>query len=57
MFEYIDKDRKEIGDALNTLVFKCAEAGGYELECTITYGDNLKLDCHFDFKVHEEDEP
>lgn len=28
MVEYIDKDTKEIGDALNTLVQKCAEAGG-----------------------------
>ena len=26
MIEYIDKDVKEIGDALNTLVQKCAEA-------------------------------
>ena len=27
MIEYIDKDVEEIGDALNTLVQKCAEAG------------------------------
>ena len=57
MIEYTDKDSKKIGDALNTLVLKCAKAGGNELECTITYGDNLKLDCHFDVKVHKEDEP
>ena len=53
MVEYIDKDTKEIGDALNTLVQKCAEAGGYELECTISY----EGDCYFTFKTHEEDEP
>lgn len=57
MVEYIDKDVKEIGDALNTLVQKCAEAGGRELECTISYDCDLKLDCYFTFKVHEEDEP
>ena len=57
MIEYTDKDSKEIRDALSTLVLKCVKAGGYEFECTITYGDNLKLDCHFDFKVHKEDEP
>jgi|GEM_PF-3479856 hypothetical protein len=57
MVEYIDKDTKEIGDALNTLVQKCAEAGGYELECTISYEGDLKLDCYFTFKTHEEDEP
>ena len=28
MIEYIDKDAEKIGDALNTLVQKCAEAGG-----------------------------
>lgn len=28
MIEYTDKDVKEIGDALNTLIQKCAEAGG-----------------------------
>jgi hypothetical protein len=27
MIEYTDKDVKEIGDALNTLIQKCAEAG------------------------------
>nr|DAG26123.1 MAG TPA: hypothetical protein [Caudoviricetes sp.] len=57
MIEYIDKDTKEIGDALNTLVQKCAEAGDYGLECTISYDGVLELDCHFTFKVHEEDEP
>lgn len=57
MIEYIDKDAKEIGDALNTLVQKCAETGGYELECTMSYDSDLKLDCYFTFKVHEEDEP
>lgn len=57
MIEYIDKDAKEIGDALNTLVQKCAETGSYELECTMSYDSDLKLDCYFTFKVHEEDEP
>ena len=57
MIEYTDKDVKEIGDALNTLIQKCAEAGGYELECTISYDDDLKLDCYFTFTVHEEDDP
>lgn len=57
MIEYVGKDSKEIGEALSTLVLKCAKAGGHELSCTISYDDNLKLDCHFDFKVHEEDEP
>ena len=55
MIEYINKDAKEIGDAMNTLVQKCAEAGGYELECTISYDDDLKIDCYFAFKPHEED--
>ena len=31
MIEYTDKDSKEIGDALSTLVLKCAEAGGANL--------------------------
>lgn len=57
MIEYTDKDVKEIGDALNTLIQKCAEAGGYELECTISYNGDLKLDCYFTFTVHEEDDP
>lgn len=56
MIEYIDKDVEEIGDALNTLVQKCAEAGGYELEFTISYDDDLKIDCYFAFEPHEEDE-
>lgn len=55
MIEYIDKDAKEIGGALNTLILKCAEAGSYELECTISYDDDLELDCHFAFKPHKED--
>lgn len=57
MIEYIDKDVEKIEDALNMLVQKCAEAGGHELECTISYDGDLKLDCYFTFKVHEEDEP
>ena len=57
MIEYIDKDAKKIGDAVNTLVQKCTEAGGHELECTISYDGDLKLDCYFTFKAHEEDEP
>ena len=57
MNEYIKIDVKEIGDALNTLVQKCAEAGACELKCTISYDDDLELDCYFTFKVHEEDEP
>ena len=57
MIEYTDKDVKEIGDALNTLVQKCVEAGGRELECTMCYDGDLELDCYFTFKVHEEDEP
>lgn len=56
MIEYIDNDVEKIGDALNTLVQKCAEAGGHELECTISYDGDLKLDCYFTFKAHEEDE-
>ena len=28
-----------------------------ELECTISYDGDLKLDCYFTFKAHEEDEP
>ena len=55
MVEYTENDSKEIGKALSTLIFKCVEAGAYELNCIISYGDNLNLDCHFDFKVHEED--
>lgn len=57
MIEYINKDVKEIGDALITLIQKCAKAGGNELKCTISYDDDLELDCYFIFKVHEEDEP
>lgn len=57
MIEYVGKDSKEIGEALSTLVLKCAKAGGHELNCTISYDDDLKLDCYFAFKVHEEDEP
>lgn len=57
MIEYIDKDVEKIGDALNTLVQKCAEAGGHELECTISYDGGLKLDCYFTFEAHKEDEP
>lgn len=57
MIEYIDKDVEKIGDALNTLVQKCAEAGGHELECTISYDGDLKLDCYFTFEEHKEDEP
>ena len=57
MIKYTGKDSKEIGEALSTLVLKCAKAGGHELNCIISYGDNLILDCHFDFKVHKEDEP
>ena len=56
MIEYTDKDSKEIGEALSTLILKCTDGKSYELNCTVSYGDNLKLDCHFDFKVHKEDE-
>lgn len=31
MIEYIDKDVEKIGDALNTLVQKCAEVGAMNL--------------------------
>lgn len=57
MIEYIDKDVEKIGDALNTLVQKCTEAGGHELECIISYDGDLKLDCYFTFEAHKEDEP
>lgn len=57
MIEYTDKDSKEIGEALSTLILKRTEGKSYELNCTVSYGGNLKLDCHFDFKVHKEDEP
>lgn len=57
MIEYVGKDGKEIGEAINTLILKCAERKGHELNCTISYDDDLKLDCYFAFKVHEEDEP
>ena len=57
MIEYTDKGSKEIGEAIHTLILKCAERKGHSLSCTISYGDNLKLDCYFAFKVHEEDEP
>lgn len=55
MIEYIDKDSKKIGEALNTLIQKCAKAKSYELNCIVSYGENLELDCHFGFKVHKED--
>ena len=55
MHEYVNKDSKEIGEAISTLILKCMEKKGYELDCTISYGDNLRLDCHFAFKPHEED--
>ena len=54
MVEYTENDSEEIGKAISTLVLKCAEAGAYELNCIISYGENLKLDCHFGFKVHKD---
>ncbi len=57
MIEYVGKDGKEIGEAINTLILKCAERKGNELNCTISYDDDLKLDCYFAFKVHKEEEP
>ena len=51
MIEYVAEDSKEIGEALKTLVLKCINNKGYELECNITFG-RLALDCHFDFKPH-----
>ena len=57
MIEYVGKDSKKIGEALSTLILKCTEGKSHELNCTISYGDNLILDCYFAFKVHEEEEP
>ena len=51
------KTVKKIGEALSTLILKCTEGKSHELNCTISYGDNLILDCYFAFKVHEEEEP
>lgn len=53
MIEYVDEDAKEIGGALKTLILKCTNNKSYELDCTITFGE-LALDCHFNFKRHEE---
>lgn len=53
--EYTENDIKEIWEALSTLILKCAEKNSHELNCAISYGDKLKLDCYFDFKVHKED--
>ena len=55
MIEYTEKDSKEITEALNTLILKCTEAKSYELNCIVSYGENLELDCHVGFKVHKED--
>lgn len=55
MVEYTENDIKEIWEALSTLILKCAEKNSHELNCAISYGDKLKLDCYFDFKVHKED--
>lgn len=55
MIEYTEKDSKEFVEVLNTLISKCANAKSYELNCIVSYGQNLELDCHFDFKVHKED--
>jgi hypothetical protein len=55
MIEYTENDIKEIWEALSTLILKCAEKNSHELNCAISYGDKLKLDCYFDFKVHKED--
>lgn len=55
MVEYVGKDSKEIGEALSTLILKCTEGKSHELNCTVSYGEKLKLDCHFSFKAHEED--
>lgn len=55
MVEYTENDSKEIGKALIALILKCIEVNGYELNCTISYGEKLKLDCYFVFKEHKED--
>ena len=55
MIEYVGKDSKEIKEALSTLILKCTEEKSCELNCTVSYGENLKLDCHFDFIVREEE--
>lgn len=55
LIEYTEKDSKELVEALNTLISKCAKAKSYELNCIVSYGENLELDCHFGFKVHKED--
>ena len=57
MIEYTDKDVKEIGDVLITLIQKCVEVGACEFKSTISYNDDLELDCFFAFKVHKEDKP
>ena len=55
MVEYTEKDSKEFVEALNTLISKCAKVKSYELNCIVSYGENLELDCHFGFKMHKED--
>lgn len=55
MIEYKGKDSKEIGEALKTLILICAKNKGYELDCTISFGETM-CDCHFEFKLHKEGE-
>lgn len=54
MIEYIGEDSKEIGQALATLVRKCAEGKSNQMEVTITVNDTLALDCYFAFREHDE---
>lgn len=54
MIEYIGEDSKEIGQALGTLVRKCAEGKTNQMEVTITVNDTLALDCYFAFREHKE---
>lgn len=55
MTEYTGKDSKAIGEALKILILKCREEHGREFDCIVGFGE-MKLDCHFGFKVHEEAE-
>lgn len=54
MIEYVGKDKKAIGEACRTLIAKCTETKGNNIEMTIQFGPDLFLDCKFAFKINKE---
>lgn len=54
MIEYVGKDKQDIAEACRTLVLKCTEGKGNNIEMTLQFGPDLFLDCKFGFTVNKE---